>query len=87
VPDHDDTVSAQERVDERLPEEDAVRHIMDSCSILVADIFKADGVTDLEHFMQMQTMLDFKRFTSSPRIDPTSTATRVATEVAATRRG
>lgn len=37
--------------------------------------------------MSMEIALHLERFTSSPRIDPTSTATRVATEVAATRRG
>ena len=50
MPDHDDTISAQERVDERLPEKDTVRHITDSCPVLVANIFKADSITDLEIF-------------------------------------
>jgi len=50
VPDHDDTVSAQERIDERLSEKHAVRHITDSCPVFVADIFKANSITDLEAF-------------------------------------
>jgi hypothetical protein len=50
VPDHDDTVSAQERVDEGLPEQDTIRHVTDSCQVLVTDIFKADGITDLGTF-------------------------------------
>ena len=56
VPDHDDAVSAQERVDERLPEKNAVCHITDSC-VLVTDIFKADGVADLGTFVSTKTTL------------------------------
>ena len=45
--DHDDTVSAQERIYKCFPEKDAIRHVTDSRPTLVTDIFKADCVTDL----------------------------------------
>jgi len=48
VPDHDDAISAQERVDQRFSEKHTVRHITDSCPVFVADIFKANSITDLE---------------------------------------
>jgi len=45
--DHDNTVSAQKRIDKCFPEKDAIRHVADSRPALVTDIFKADCVTDL----------------------------------------
>ena len=50
MPDHDNTVSAQERIDECFPEKNPIGHITDSCTGLVADIFEADGITDLGAF-------------------------------------
>lgn len=45
--DHDDAISAEQRVDERFAEEHTVGHIQNSSALLVTDILEPNGVTDL----------------------------------------
>lgn len=58
--DHDDTVSAQKWVNECFPEKDTICHITDTCFVLVAEIFKADGITDLETFRMNKSRVKFQ---------------------------
>jgi hypothetical protein len=70
-----------------LSEEHSIRQVFDPGPLLVAHIFKADCVSDLVPSLNGQSPKQRGVRTSSPRTLPTSCATRVATEVAAMRRG
>lgn len=97
---HDNAVLAQQGIDERLSKQHPIRHILDSRSFFAAEVFEPNGITNLLSKSAVSSMQYTNRciretseeetrveLTSSPRIVPTSAATRLATEVAATRRG
>jgi len=50
--DHNDTVTREERINQCLSKEHAVSHIAYPSSFLIADILKANGVSNLKECFQ-----------------------------------